>query len=465
MNARRGGARMIVRRTERFLDDRFGSNAAIRFFLTKIFPDHWSFYLGEFALYSLVVLLGTGVWLTFVYEASPQGAYQSVIALSTATPVGYLVRQVHHWAAVVFVAAILIHMARIFFTAAFRKPREINWIVGLLLLLFSSLAGFTGYSLPYDSLSGTGLRIANSVLLALPFIGSWAAGVLNGGQYPGPLLLSHLYTFHVLFIPAVIVLLLSAHLGMMVYQKHTQFVQDPAHVVGRRMWPDYALRAIAAFAVTIGVIIAMAATLKINAIEDYGPYNDWTVPNPATPDWYAAFLDGALRLGPAVEMTVFGHPIPSLFWPGVVMPGVVLIVLLAWPWIDARFTHDTQSHDVLVPASRAPWRTGVGVAFIFAGFVLTLAAADDQQALMLHVPLEALVTFYRILLPVGSIGAGFLAGAFAREIAARRADRSDEPESERVVGLRRNARGGFDTEAPSGVAEAPSDIAEAPLRT
>jgi ubiquinol-cytochrome c reductase cytochrome b subunit len=231
------------------------------------------------------------------------------------------------------------------------------------------------------------------------------------------------------------------------------------------MWPDYALRAIAAFAVTIGVIIAMAATLKINPIEEYGPYYDWTVPNPATPDWYAGFLDGALRLGPAVEFSIFGHPIPALFWPGIVMPGIVVMVLFAWPWIDARLTHDTQSHDVLVPASRAPWRTGAGVAFIVAGFVLTLAASDDQQALMLHVPLDALLTFYRVLLPVGSIGAGLLAATFAREIAKRRDESNGESEPERVVGYRRNAKGGFDSEAVGdGVASnGASDVSAEPV--
>jgi ubiquinol-cytochrome c reductase cytochrome b subunit len=435
-------------RVARFFDDRFGSNAGVRFLLTKIFPDHWSFYLGEFALYALVMLFGTGIWLTFVYEASAQGAYASVVALSASTPIGYLVRQVHHWSAVVFVVAILIHMARIFFTAAFRRPREINWVVGLLLLVLSSIAGFTGYSLPYDSLSGTGLRIMNSVVLAIPFVGNWAADVLNGGPYPGPQLLPHLYTFHVLFIPALIVLLLSAHLGMMVYQKHTQFVDDPAHVVGRRMWPDYALRALTAFSVTVALIIALAATLQINPIAETGPYLDWTVPNPATPDWYAAFLDGAVRIGPAVEFNVFGHAIPPLFWPGIAMPTIVLIVLALWPWIDARLTGDAASHDVLVPASGAPWRLGVGVGFLFAAVVLTLAAGDDQQALMLHVPLTALVTFYRFLLPLGSVAAGVLAAQFAREFASRREERGGLPESERVVALRRNAQGGFDVEAP-----------------
>jgi ubiquinol-cytochrome c reductase cytochrome b subunit len=439
---------MIVRRGERFLDERFGSNAAVRFILTKIFPDHWSFYLGEFALYSLVMLFGTGIWLTFVYEASPQGAYASVVALSPAAPIGYLVRQVHHWSAVVFVAAILIHMARVFFTAAFRKPRELNWIVGLLLLVLSSVAGFTGYSLPYDSLSGTGLRIMNSVLLAIPLVGSWSADVLNGGTYPGPQLLAHLYTFHVLFLPAAIVLLLSAHLGMMVYQKHTQFVEDPTHVVGRRMWPDYALRALAAFAATVGLIIALAATLEINPIAADGPYLDWTVPNPATPDWYAAFLDGAVRLGPALELNIFGHPLPALFWPGIAMPTVVFLILCAWPWIDARISRDSAPHDVLVPASRAPWRLGVGVGFLFAAVVLTLAAGDDQQARTFHVPVTVLVNVYRLLLPIGSVGVGILAAIFAREFASRRDETDGDTDHERAVALRRNAKGGFDTEAP-----------------
>jgi ubiquinol-cytochrome c reductase cytochrome b subunit len=203
-----------------------------------------------------------------------------------------------------------------------------------------------------------------------------------------------------------------------------------------------------AFAVTVGLIIALSATLEINPIAEYGPYLDWTVPNPATPDWYAAFLDGAVRLGPAVEFRIFGHPLPPLFWPGIVMPGIVLAVLFAWPWIDARISKDSGAHDVLVPASRAPWRLGVGVAFLFAAVVLTFAAGDDQQALMLHVPVTALVTAYRLLLPFGSLAAGVLAASVAREIASRRDEAGGETEPERTVALRRNAKGGFDAELP-----------------
>ena len=442
---------MMSSRLARFADERFGCNAAVRVLMAKVFPDHWSFYLGEFALYAFGLLVATGIWLTFAYDPSPAGAYASVVALSRSAPIGYLVRQVHHWSAVTFVAAILLHMGRIFFTAAFRKPRELNWVVGILMLVLASVAGFTGYSLPFDALSGTGVRIADSVLLSIPFAGGWAASVLNGGGFPGPLLLPHLYTFHVYYVPVAIALLLAAHLGMMLYQKHTQFVDDERHVVGRRFWPDYALRAFAALCFTCAVILGLAATVQINPIAEYGRYDGWTVPNPAVPDWYAAFLDGALRLGPPWEARIAGHPIPALFWPGVVMPLLVLALVISWPWIDARFIRNEASHNVLVRPARAPWRVGAGVALLFAGFVLTLAAADDQQAFALHVPVQSLVAFYRLLLAFGSIAAGLLAALFARELGARAVQQGDEPE--RVVALRRNDEGGYDEEEPRAAPE------------
>ena len=435
----------MIRAFVTFLDDRFGTNAGVRFMLRKIYPDHWSFYFGEFALYAFGLLVATGMWLTFVYQANDRDAYASVVALSRAAPIGYLIRQVHHWSAVAFVASILIHMARIFFTAAFRKPRELNWVVGLTLLILASLDGLTGYSLPNDALSGTGLRIMDSILLAVPIIGAWASDVFTGGGYPGPLLLQHLYTIHVYFLPVTIGLLLSAHLGMVIFQKHTQFVDEPQSVVGRRFWPDYALRTLAALAVTVAVIVALASTVEINPIDEYGPYSDWTVTNPAVPDWYAAFLDGALRLGPAWELTIFGHPIPAIVWPGVVLPALLFGALFCWPWIDAAITRDRAAKDVLVPPTFAPWRVGVGTALIAAGIILTLAASDDQQALVLHEPVQSLVTFYRICLPVGSLVAGVLAAIFARELRARAA--AFGTESERAIVLRRNVSGGFDEEA------------------
>jgi ubiquinol-cytochrome c reductase cytochrome b subunit len=229
-----------------------------------------------------------------------------------------------------------------------------------------------------------------------------------------------------------------------VLQKHTQFAADERVVVGRRFWPDYALRTIAAFGATVAAIAALSATIEINPIERYGRYSEWTVPNPATPDWYAGWLDGALRLGPAVEWRIAGHLIPAVFWPGVVLPLLAFALVVAWPWIDARLTGGDEYHDVLVPPSAAPMRVGVGAALITAGVVLTLAATDDEQARVLHVSVEALVTLYRLAFVFGSIALGALATLFAREVRARR-DRHGA-EAERVIVLKRNERGGFDEE-------------------
>jgi ubiquinol-cytochrome c reductase cytochrome b subunit len=433
---------MIVRRIDRFLDERLGSGSLVRTALRKVYPDHWSFYLGEFALYCFILLVATGVWLTFVYDPSERGAYASVVALGRHDPTGYLIRQIHHWSAVVFVAAIVLHMGRIFFTAAFRKPRELNWVVGVLLLVLASLTGFTGYSLPNDALSGTGLRIATSVVLAIPFIGAWAANLINGGRYPGPLLLPHIYTVHVYFLPVIIGGLIAAHLGMLVLQKHTQFVRDETRVVGRRFAPDYALRGVAAFGATAAFIAALSAVVEINPIERYGAYRVWIVPNPATPDWYAGWLDGALRLGPAIEFRIFGHPIPAVFWPGLVLPTLAFALVVAWPWIDAALTGDRAYTDVLVPPSAAPLRVGVGAALITAGIVLTLAATDDEQARTLHVPVASIVTLYRLAFAFGSIAVGVLAAVFASEVRKRRD--AIGPHAERVIVLRRNERGGFE---------------------
>jgi ubiquinol-cytochrome c reductase cytochrome b subunit len=442
---------VIVRSAADWLDDRLGTNAVVRVAMRKIFPDHWSFYLGEFALYFFLTLVGTGIWLTFAFDPSPSGAFGSALALANrAHPIGYVIRQIHHWAAVCFVAAILVHMGRIFFTGAFRRPRELNWMIGLTMLALASFTGFTGYSLPNDALSGIGLRIADSVALSVPLVGRWAAAVLNGGDvFPGPLLEAHLYTLHVYLLPVTIAALLVLHLVLVVYQKHTQFVRAPDHVVGRRMWPDYALRTLAVFGATVAALALLAALVEINPIEDYGPYLTWIAMNGAVPDWYTAFLEGALRLGPSTEIVLFGHPIPPVFWPGCVLPFVVFALLLFWPFIERRLTGDRVPHDVLQMPTQVPGRIAVGAALIFDGVLLTLAAADDQTAATLHLRLETLVWVYRVLLLLGPIGVGALAARIAFEMRARIRERAVYPSD--ATTLVRNADGGFEEEEPQPV--------------
>lgn len=320
-------------------------------------------------------------------------------------------------------------------------------MIGLCLLALASFTGFTGYSLPNDDLSGTGLRIAYSVALSIPLIGRWAAGVFAGGDdFPSPLLETHLYTLHVYYLPIAIALLLTVHVGLVVYLKHTQYVPDPRHVVGRRLWPDYALRTIAAFGATLAVLALLATFFEINPVGAYGPYQSWIVMNGAVPDWYAAFLEGALRLGPAIEVRIAGHPIPPVFWPGIVLPGVTFLFLLLWPFIEARLTGDRAAHDVLQRPSQVPLRAGVGTALIFEGLLLTFAAGDDQTAATLHVRLDTLVWLYRWALLIGPFVAGALAARIAIEMRARAARAAEPPPD--VVVLVRNARGGFDEEEP-----------------
>jgi ubiquinol-cytochrome c reductase cytochrome b subunit len=439
---------VIVRKAAGWLDDRLGTNAGIRYLLAKIYPDHWSFYLGEFALYFFLALVSTGIWLSFAFDSSGANAYASVLALADRShPIGYVIRQVHHWSAVCFVAAILVHMGRIFFTGAFRRPRELNWMIGLTMLALASFTGFTGYSLPNDDLSGIGLRIANSVALSIPLIGRWAAGVFNGDDFfPGSLLPTHLYTLHVYYLPVAIGALLSVHLGMVVYQKHTQFTRDTRSVVGRRFWPDYALRTVAVLGATMAVLALLAALVEINPIEQYGPYRPWIATNGAVPDWYTAFLEGALRLGPATELRIFGHPIPPVFWPGLVLPMLPFGFLMLWPFIEKRLTRDDAAHDVLDTPTQSPLRLAVGSALIFDGILLTLAAADDQTAAALHVRLESLVWAYRILLFAGPVAAGLIAARIGREMRARIAESAVYPSD--ATTLVRNAEGGFDEEEP-----------------
>ena len=242
----------------RWVDERLGVAKGGRTLLDKIFPDHWSFLLGEIALYSFVVLIATGIFLSLYFIPSAKeliysgpyaplrgskvsAAFESTVNLSFGVRSGLVIRQMHHWAADVFVGSIAVHMCRIFFTGAFRKPRELNWMIGITLLILALTNGFIGYSLPDDLVSGTGLRIMFSIVLSIPVVGSYLATFLFGGNFPGDgSIIPRLFILHVLVVPLIIFGLLGAHLGLLVRQKHTQF---PGHgrteknVVGSPMYP------------------------------------------------------------------------------------------------------------------------------------------------------------------------------------------------------------------------------------
>ncbi|CAN5863545.1 ubiquinol-cytochrome c reductase cytochrome b subunit [soil metagenome] len=412
--------RLLTRRVARWMDDRLGAASFARTALGKVFPDHWSFMIGELALYAFVVLLLTGTYLTFFFEPSQteviydgsyaplQGvemteAYRSTLDLSFDVRAGLVMRQMHHWAALVFVAAIVVHLMRVFFTGAFRRPRELNWMVGVTLLILAIFNGFAGYSLVDDQLSGTGLRIAYSVALSIPVAGTWVASLLFGGEFPGPDIIARLYVIHILLIPALIVALLTAHLGILVRQKHTQFAgkgRREDNVVGERVWPSYAAKALGLFFLTSAVLAALGGLAQINPIWLYGPFDPADVSSASQPDWYMGWLDGALRLMPAWELRSFGYEIPNPFFPGVLLAGLTFGALFAWPFLEARVTRDHEPHHLLDRPRDRPVRTALGLATLVFYTVLTFAGASDVLSVTFGLSVNAVFQAFRVSLLV-----------------------------------------------------------------
>ncbi|MEH1011615.1 ubiquinol-cytochrome c reductase cytochrome b subunit [Micromonospora sp. CPCC 206060] len=401
------------------VDDRFQVATPLRRLLNKVFPDHWSFLLGEIALFSFVILLLTGVFLTFFFEPAMtevtyngsyaplrgthmSAAYASSLDISFDVRGGLIMRQMHHWSALLFMAAIVVHMMRVFFTGAFRKPREANWIIGTLLFWIGFLAGFTGYSLPDDGLSGTGLRIASAIMLSIPVIGSWATAAVFGGEFPGEIIISRFFIAHVLLIPGLLVALISAHLGLVFKQKHTQWPgpgRTNENVVGERMFPRYALKQGGFFMVVFGVIALMGGLFQINPIWLFGPYEAWVVSAASQPDWYVMFLDGSTRLMPAWEINIpigDGYVIPPLFWPTVVLPGILTMLPIFYPFIEARLTKDKGTHHLLQRPRDVPARTALGAMAVSFYVVLTLSGANDVIADKFRISLNAMTWAGRI---------------------------------------------------------------------
>jgi ubiquinol-cytochrome c reductase cytochrome b subunit len=401
---------MVIERSLKYLDERLGTASFARRALRKVFPDHWSFLLGEIALFCLVVLVFTGTFMTFFYNPSIRevvydgpyqplkgqhvsAAYDSVLRLSFEVRAGLLMRQVHHWAALVFVAAIVIHLCRIFFTGAFRRPREVNWLVGIALLFLALGEGFTGYSLPDDLLSGIGLRIFYSVTLAIPVVGTWATYLLFGGEFPAGDIISRLFVFHVMLLPALLIGLVVVHLTVLVLQKHTQYPgrgRTERNVVGKRFWPEQTFKSVSLLLLTTAVLALLGGLAQINPVWQYGQFRPFDVTSPAQPDWYIGFLDGALRLGPPWALTLFGYTISEVFWPAILFPGVAFGVLTLWPWIERRFTRDHAEHHLLDRPRDAPARSATGMAGLMVFFIMFLEGGNDIFGVLLNVSVETI---------------------------------------------------------------------------
>ena len=402
-----------------YIDDRFASANFAQRLLNKVFPDHWSFMLGEIALYSFIILLLSGTYLTLWFKPSMveivyngsyvplkgvkmSEAFASTLNISFDVRGGLLMRQIHHWAALFFVAAVSVHLLRVFFTGAFRKPREINWVIGTGLLTLALLEGFAGYSLPDDLLSGTGLRIAQGIMQAIPVVGTYLAMFLFGGEFPGTDFISRLYSVHILLMPGILLALVTVHLIMVFYQKHSQWPgpgRTESNVVGYRLYPIYMAKAGGFFFIVFGITTLIAALVTINPIWLYGPYTPAQVTAGSQPDWYIGWLDGAVRVMPNWETTALGHTISwNLLVPALVIPGIMFTALGLYPWIEAWVTGDKNEHHLLDRPRNAPVRTALGAMALSFYLMLWISGGNDILATAFNLSINQITQSLRILL-------------------------------------------------------------------
>ncbi|MFB7274437.1 cytochrome bc complex cytochrome b subunit [Streptomyces sp. NPDC056244] len=404
-------------------DGRLGIYSLAKANMRKIFPDHWSFMLGEISLYSFIIIILTGVYLTLFFHPSMnevvyhgsyvplQGvrmseAYASTVDISFDVRGGLLIRQIHHWAALIFLAAMLVHMMRVFFTGAFRKPREINWLFGFLLFVLGMFTGFTGYSLPDDLLSGTGVRFMQGAILSVPVVGTYLSMFLFGGEFPGGDFVARFYSVHILLLPGIMLGLVVAHLILVFYHKHTQFAgpgRTNTNVVGMPLLPVYMAKAGGFFFLVFGLIAIVSAIATINPIWALGPYRPDQVSTGAQPDWYMGFSEGLIRVMPGWEINFLGHTLVlGVFIPLVIFP-LVLVAIAVYPFIEGWVTRDPREHHILDRPRNAPTRTAFGVAWLTWYFILLVGGGNDLWATHFHLSINAITWFVRVAFFVGPV--------------------------------------------------------------
>ncbi|MCM1941183.1 cytochrome bc complex cytochrome b subunit [Streptomyces sp. G3] len=397
-------------------DGRLGIYSLAKANMRKIFPDHWSFMLGEVCLYSFIIIILTGVYLTLFFHPSMnevtyhgsyvpmQGqlmseAYKSTLDISFDVRGGLLIRQIHHWAAIIFLAGMFVHMMRVFFTGAFRKPREINWLFGFLLFVLGMFTGFTGYSLPDDLLSGTGVRFTQGAILSVPIVGTYISMFLFGGEFPGTDFVARFYSIHILLLPGIMLGLVVGHLILVFYHKHTQFAgpgKTNKNVVGMPLLPVYMAKAGGFFFLVFGVIAVVAGIASVNPIWSIGPYRPDQVSTGAQPDWYMGFAEGLVRAMPGWEINLWGHTLVLGVFVPLVIFGIFLALIALYPFIEAWVTGDKREHHILDRPRNAPTRTAFGVAWVTAYMIMLIGGGNDIVATHFHLSINAVTWFVRI---------------------------------------------------------------------
>jgi ubiquinol-cytochrome c reductase cytochrome b subunit len=401
--------------------------------------DRWAATFGRIAVYSFLVALVTGILLLpffrpsmtpVVYHGSYRKldgltmsrAYQSTLNISFDVRGGLLVRQVHHWSADLFVAAVCLRLIRVFFRGRFRRP---DWLIWVSLLLAGMLAGLSGTILPDDMLSGGSLSVLTGVILSLPLVGTHVATLIFGGSFPGHAIIPRTYWLHVAVLPVVLgaLLLLSYRSGR------------PRAVPVRRVDPLLPF--------TGAALAALGAAAQINPVWLFGPYQPGSISAGSVPDWYMGFLDGALRVMPAWELSISGHPLAlDVLIPAVIVPGLFFTLVAAYPLLDGWIAGGRPPRGLLPPKPGDPAnRIGAGVAGITLYGLLWAAAANDEIAYHLQVPLYTVTWVFRVLALTGPVLAFALTRMICHMTEARRQDEAEHGiETGRIV---MSPEGGF----------------------
>lgn len=447
---------MLTKRISRWIDSRLHAAKFVQSALNHVFPDHWSFMLGEIALYAFLILIVTGTYLALFFHASSQKviyhgsyhafdgekvsvAFRSVMHISMDVPAGLLIRQMHHWAADLFLWAIVAHLARIFFTAAYRKPRELNWVVGLTMLVLALINGFFGYSILDDLLSGTGLRIGYAILLSIPVVGPWLTFLFMGGVIPNSAAIPRMYALHIFLVPALIAGLLALHLGMIWRQLHTNYPgpkRTNSTIVGSRLWPTYTAKSLGLLLFVFAGVAAFGAFVQIDPVWQYGPYDPTAIMGGAQPDWYLVWIEGAMRLFPGLCVYLGHWFIPSVFFPAVLMPSMLFLALYLYPFVERFFSGDKGNQHVLRLPSEQPVNTGIGVGVFVFILMLLIAGSDDLIADAVGGSVVQLRTLLRILVFVAPPAAALVTYFICRALRKIKAP-SPDPEIQESPILKR----------------------------
>ena len=432
---------------------RKAARAAAR--LTAPPGDRWAAAFGRIAGYSFAVAVVTGIPLlpffrpsmaSLVYHGSYRlldgvtmsQAYQSVLAISFDVRGGLLIRQVHHWSADLFVAAVILRLLRAFFRGRFSGRALPDWLIWVTLLPLGMLAAYTGTILPDDGLSGGSLGVITGVLLSVPLVGTHLVFWIFGGAPPGHQVIGSDYWVHILVLPA-----LAGALLLLSFRPSLRWA--------RRMRPDPLLL------FTCAVLVLLGTIAQINPVWLVGPYQPGSISAEAVPDWYMAFLDGALRIMPAWELTVAGHPLAlGVLIPGLVVPALFFTCLALYPLADRRTASGRPPRGLLppMPADLAN-RTATGVAGLTFYGLLWAAAANDQIAFHLHLDLYTVTWIFRVLVLAGPALAFLLTRVICHALADRRRDEERHGrETGRIV---MNPQGGYtEIREPAHRAAAPS---------